>query len=121
MYVIKTQRMCVYLQNKGFKLIKSVRDRNNPKYFVYLFEDTQETFNQYIQGISQGVVSKAELRQFIFSNESIEDSEKAVEKIESETDSVDKLLSDQENEEQPKEKDKEKVKEEGKDNEENND
>ena len=37
MYVIKTQRMCVYLQNKGFKLIKAVRDRNNPKYFVYLF------------------------------------------------------------------------------------
>ena len=86
-----------------------------------LFEDTQETFNQYIQGISQGVVSKAELRQFIFSNENIEDSEKAVEKIESETDSVDKLLSDQDNEKNPKEKDKEKVKEEGKDNEENND
>ena len=42
MYVIKTQRMCVYLQNKGFKLIKSARDRNNPKYFVYLFEDTKE-------------------------------------------------------------------------------
>ena len=90
-----------------------------------LFEDTQETFNQYIQGISQGVVSKAELRQFIFSNESIEDSEKAVEKIESEVDDVDKLLEDQENEKNPKEKDKEKdkekVKEEGKDNEENND
>lgn len=50
MYVIKTQRMCVYLQNKGFKLIKAVRDRNNPKYFVYLFEDTQElrdTLNNY--------------------------------------------------------------------------
>ena len=50
MYIIKTQRMCVYLQNKGFKLIKSVRDRNNPKYFVYLFEDTQElrdTLNNY--------------------------------------------------------------------------
>ena len=50
MYVIKTQSMCVYLQNKGFKLIKAVRDRNNPKYFVYLFEDTQElrdTLNNY--------------------------------------------------------------------------
>lgn len=50
MYVIKTQRMCVYLQNKGFKLIKSVRDRNNPKYFVYLFKDTEglrQTLNEY--------------------------------------------------------------------------
>lgn len=50
MYVIKTQRMCVYLQNKGFKLIKAVRDRNNPKYFVYLFEDTEylrQVLNEY--------------------------------------------------------------------------
>lgn len=40
-YVIKTQRLCVYLQNKGCNFIKPVRDRLNPKYFIYLFEDNE--------------------------------------------------------------------------------
>jgi hypothetical protein len=41
-YVIKTQRLCVYLQNKGCHFIKPVRDRLNPKYFIYLFEDNEK-------------------------------------------------------------------------------
>ena len=41
-YVIKTQRLCVYLQNKGCNFIKSVRDRLNPKYYIYLFEDNEQ-------------------------------------------------------------------------------
>lgn len=40
-YVIKTQRLCVYLQNKGCIFIKPVRDRLNPKYYIYLFEDNE--------------------------------------------------------------------------------
>ena len=41
-YVIKTQRLCVYLQNKGCNFIKPIRDRLNHKYFIYLFEDNEQ-------------------------------------------------------------------------------
>lgn len=61
-----------------------------------LIEDPQETFNQYIQGVGQGVVKKEELRQFIFSDETLEESKKAIQEIEEETPSVDKLLDDEE-------------------------
>lgn len=59
-----------------------------------LLTDTQEEFNHYIQGVSQGVISKAELRNWIIPNETIEESKKAIEEIEEETPSVDDLLND---------------------------
>ena len=61
-----------------------------------LLEEPSETYNQYVQGVSQGVVKKEELRQFIFSDETLEESKKAIEEIEEETPSVDKLLNDEE-------------------------
>ena len=39
-YVVKTMRLASYLCSKGFKIIKEQPDRNNPKYKVWLFEDT---------------------------------------------------------------------------------
>ena len=71
-----------------------------------LLEETQETFNQYVQGVSQGVVSKAELRQYIFSDETLEESKKAIEEIEQETPSIGKLLNEDEVEENDNVKDK---------------
>lgn len=61
-----------------------------------LLTDTQEEFNHYIQGVSQGVISKAELRNWIIPNETLEESKKAIEEIEEETPSVNKLLDDEE-------------------------
>lgn len=80
-----------------------------------LLTDTQEEFNHYIQGVSQGVISKAELRNWIISSESLEESKKAIEEIKNETPSVDQLLSDESEEKNPEketnddEKDKEEL------------
>lgn len=60
-----------------------------------LLTDTQEEFNHYIQGVSQGVISKSELRNWIIPSETLEESKKAIEEIEEETPSVDKLLNDE--------------------------
>lgn len=71
-----------------------------------LTTDDSAIYNQYVQGVSQGVVSKAELRQYIFSDETIEESKKAIQEIEEETPSVDKLLSDDNNDNESKNDDK---------------
>ena len=72
-----------------------------------LLEEPSETYNQYVQGVSQGVVKKEELRQFIFSDETLEESKKAIEEIEEETPSVDKLLEeDNTNNDKDKQNDK---------------
>lgn len=62
-----------------------------------LLTDTQEEFNHYIQGVSQGVIKKEELRNWIIPNETLEESKKAIEEIEEATPSVDKLLNNEEN------------------------
>ena len=75
-----------------------------------LLTDTQEEFNHYIQGYSQGVISDVELRRWIIPNETEEQSKKAIQKIKEETPSVDKLLNDEEdntNNDKDKQKDKE--------------
>ena len=77
-----------------------------------LLEEPQETFNQYIQGVSQGVVSKAELRRFIFSDETLEESKKVIEEIEQEIPNVDKLLNADETEENDNAKNKQESKKE---------
>ena len=39
-YVVKTMRQASWLINEGFEKIKEQEDRNNPKFNVFLFEDT---------------------------------------------------------------------------------
>lgn len=41
-YVIKTWRMVEYLEKFGIKMLKSVPDRNNPNYNIFLYEDSLE-------------------------------------------------------------------------------
>lgn len=41
-YYIKTLRMMEYLTGLGYQVIKTIPDFNNPKYKVFLFEDTEE-------------------------------------------------------------------------------
>lgn len=41
-YVVKTMRQASFLINEGFEKIKEQEDRNNPKFNVFLFEDTIE-------------------------------------------------------------------------------
>lgn len=41
-YVAKTMRLASYLVSKGFRVKKEQPDRNNPKYNVWLFEDSIE-------------------------------------------------------------------------------
>lgn len=57
-----------------------------------LLEDSQEEFNQLITANSRGIVSDAEVRQFIKPDETIEDSEKAIEEIKASEPSVEQLL-----------------------------
>lgn len=57
-----------------------------------LLEDSQEEFNQLITANSKGIISDAEVRQFIKPDETIEDSEKAVAEIKASEPSVEQLL-----------------------------
>jgi A118 family predicted phage portal protein len=57
-----------------------------------LLEDSQEEFNQLITANSRGIVSDAEVRQFIKPDETIEDSEKAVAEIKASEPSAEQLL-----------------------------
>lgn len=57
-----------------------------------LLQDPQQDFNQLIQGLNQGVISKVELRQWLKPNESIEDSKKAIQEIEDEEPKVEDLV-----------------------------
>ena len=57
-----------------------------------LLEDTDAEFSHLIQGESKGIVKKEELRQWIFPDESLEDSKKAVEEIKKENPDVQELL-----------------------------
>lgn len=76
-----------------------------------LLTDTEVEFNHYMQGVSQGVIKKEELRQWIIPNETLEESKKAIEEIEQATPSIDNLLNDEKDEEEPK-KDKKEVEDE---------
>lgn len=57
-----------------------------------LLQDAQQDFNQMIQGINQGVISKLELRQWLKPNEDIEESKKAIEEIEAQEPKVEDLI-----------------------------
>ncbi len=69
-----------------------------------LLEDTQESFTQLIAAHGKGIVSDAEVRQFIKPDESIEDSEKAIEEIQNKEPSIDKILAESEKQNVNKEK-----------------
>lgn len=59
-----------------------------------LLEDSQETFNQLMTGQSKGVISDAELRQFIKPDETIEQSKEAIEEIKANEPKVENLFGD---------------------------
>lgn len=57
-----------------------------------LLEDSQETFSQLITAQAKGIVSNVEVRQWLKPDETIEDSQKAIEEIKASEPSVDDLI-----------------------------
>ena len=57
-----------------------------------LLEDTESEFSHLMQGLSKGIVKKEEIRQWIYPDEDIEDSKKAVEEIKKENPDVKEIL-----------------------------
>ena len=57
-----------------------------------LLENTQETFNQLVQGKNLGVVDEVELRQFIIPSETIQQAEEKIQEIKEKNPSVNDLL-----------------------------
>lgn len=57
-----------------------------------LLEDSQEAFSQLITAQSKGIVSEVEVRQWLKPDETIEDSEKAIEEIKASEPNVEQLL-----------------------------
>ena len=57
-----------------------------------LLEDSQEAFSQLITAQSKGIVSDVEVRQWLNPDETLEESQKAIEEIRASEPSVDKLL-----------------------------
>ena len=57
-----------------------------------LLEDSQEAFNQLITAQSKGIVSDVEVRQWLNPDETLEESQKAIEEIRASEPSVEKLL-----------------------------
>ena len=63
-----------------------------------LLEDSQETFNQMMYGVNQGIISKAELRMWMNPNETLEEAEKKIAEIKQENPTIQDLLGTNENE-----------------------
>ena len=59
-----------------------------------MIEDSQQTFSQLVQGVSQGVIRKEELRQYLKPEENLEDAKKIVEEIKKENPSTKDLLGE---------------------------
>ena len=64
-----------------------------------LLEDSQETFNQLITSEAKGIIKKEEVRQFMKPNETLEESQKAIEEIKQNEPSVEDLIGKDNNEE----------------------
>jgi len=58
-----------------------------------LLEDSQEAFSQLMTAQSKGIVSEVEVRQWLHPDETLEDSQKAIEEIKASEPSVDAILS----------------------------
>ena len=61
-----------------------------------LLEDTQTEWQQLTYGENKGIVKKVELRQWLFPDESIEDSQKAIDEIKESNPSIEDLLGTRE-------------------------
>lgn len=59
-----------------------------------LLEDTTATYNQLVQGVSDGVIKKAELRQFIKPNETLDEAQAVVDEIKLESPNVKDLVGE---------------------------
>lgn len=57
-----------------------------------LLEDTTATYNQLVQGVNNGVIKKAELRQFIKPNETLDEAQAVVDEIKLESPNVKDLV-----------------------------
>lgn len=57
-----------------------------------LIEDSQESFNQIRMGVQDGVLKKVEERQWLKPNETLEESQKAIDEIKEENPTVDDVL-----------------------------
>ena len=64
-----------------------------------LLEDSQEAFAQLMTGLSKGIVSEVEVRQWLKPDETLEDSQKAIDEIKASQPSVEDLIGNQEEEE----------------------
>ena len=64
-----------------------------------LQEDSQEAFAQLMTGLSKGIVSEVEVRQWLKPDETLEDSQKAIDEIKASQPSVEDLIGNQEEEE----------------------
>ena len=64
-----------------------------------LLEDTQTEWAQLIYALNQGIVSKVEIRQWLKPDESLEDSEKAIQEIEATEPTTQELLGTKEEQE----------------------
>lgn len=53
MYVCSRMKLCSYLLEKGFKYKKTFKDKYNPKYNCWLFENTPELINAVNEYYSQ--------------------------------------------------------------------
>ena len=61
-----------------------------------LLEDTQTEWSQLTYAMNQGIVSKVEVRQWLKPDETVEESEKAIQEIQEQEPSVDELLGTKE-------------------------
>ena len=59
-----------------------------------LLEDPEKTFSQLSQGESKGVIKKAEVRQFLKPNETLEEAQKAIDEIKKENPTTKDLLGE---------------------------
>ena len=57
-----------------------------------LLEDSQETFSQLITAQSKGIISEVEIRQWLKPDETLEDSQKAIEEIKASEPTIDELI-----------------------------
>jgi hypothetical protein len=51
-WIAKTLRMANFLKSKGFEIVSTVPDKNNPKYSVFIFDAQQQGFKDALQEYS---------------------------------------------------------------------
>ena len=51
-WIAKTLRMASFLKSKGFDVVNTVPDRNNPKYNVFIFDAQQNGFQDALREYS---------------------------------------------------------------------